>query len=55
MLVMGVFKVLPLKGFGIGKNGGRLLERDTMLLEIPGRFLGIPGEHNLCIYNNSVV
>ena len=24
-----------------------------MLFKIPGRFSGIPGEHNLCIYNNS--
>ena len=23
-----------------------------MLLEIPGGFSGIPGKHNLCIYNN---
>jgi hypothetical protein len=50
--MMGVFQVFPLEGLWVGENGGRFLERDAMLLMIPGSFSGIPGEHNLCIYNN---
>ncbi len=52
VLLVGVFQVFPLEGLGIGKHSGRFLERDAMLLKIPGGFSGIPGEHNLCIYNN---
>ena len=52
ILTMGVFHIFPFEGIEIGKNGGRFLERDAMLLKIPGGFPGIPGEHNLCIYNN---
>jgi hypothetical protein len=52
ILTMGVFHIFPFECIGIGKNGGRFLERDAMLLKIPGGFPGIPGEHNLCIYNN---
>src|SRR4029077_12423922 len=55
VLTVGVFQVLPLEGIRIAKNGGRFLERDAMLFKIPGGFLGIPGEHNLCIYNNYLV
>jgi hypothetical protein len=51
-LQVGVFQILPFEGIGIGKNGGRFLERDAMLCKIPGGFSGIPGEHNLCIYSN---
>ena len=50
--MMGVFQVFPFEGIRIGKNGGRFLERDAMLFKIPGGFPSIPGEHNLCIYNN---
>jgi len=49
---MGVFQILPLEGIGVGEHSGRLLERDAMLFKIPGGFSSIPGEHNLCIYNN---
>ena len=49
VLLMGVFQVFPLQGFGIGKDGGRFLERDAMLLQIPGVFSGIPGEHFMYI------
>jgi len=52
VLTVGVFQILPLEGIRIGKNGGRFLERDTMLFQIPGGFSSIPGEHNLCIYTN---
>src|ERR1700686_3467284 len=44
-LLVGVFQVFPLEGVGIGKNGGRFLERDAMLSYIPGSFSSIPGEH----------
>jgi hypothetical protein len=47
-----MFQVFPLEGIGIGKHGGRFLERDAMIFKIPGGFSSIPGEHNLCIYNN---
>jgi hypothetical protein len=50
--MMRVFQVFPFKGIRISKNGGCFLERDAMLLKIPGGFPGISGEHNLCIYNN---
>lgn len=50
--MMRVFQVFPLEGIGIGKNGSRFLEGYAMLLKIPGGFSGIPGKHNLCIYNN---
>lgn len=50
-LLVGVFQVFPLEGLGIGKNGGRFLERDAVFFKIPGGFSGVPGEHNLCIYN----
>lgn len=45
ILIMGVFKVLPLKGVGIGKNRFCFLEGHAMLSCIPGGFSGIPGEH----------
>ena len=51
-LTVGVFQVFPLQCFGIGKHGGRFLERYAMFFKIPGGFSGIPGEHNLCIYSN---
>src|SRR5258708_4609776 len=51
-LMIGMFHIFPLEGIGISKYGGRLLERDAMLFEIPGGFSGIPLEHTLCIYNN---
>ena len=47
-----MFEVFPFQSIWIGKHGGRFLERDAMLFKIPGGFSGIPGEHNLCIYNN---
>ena len=53
VLIVGVFRVFPLEGIGIGKHSGRFLERDAMFFKIPGGFSGIPGEHNLCIYNNA--
>jgi hypothetical protein len=52
VLLVGMFQVFPFEGIGISKNSGRFLERDAMLLKIPGGFSGIPGERNLCIYNN---
>jgi hypothetical protein len=52
ILMMRVFQVFPFEGIGICKNGGCFLERDAMFLKIPGGFPNIPGEHNLCIYNN---
>jgi hypothetical protein len=47
--LVGVFQVFPLEGFGIGKNGGRFLERDAVPSQIPGGFSSIPGEH-ICVY-----
>jgi hypothetical protein len=44
-LLVGVFQVFPLEGIGVGKNGGRFLERDAVLSQIPGGFSSIPGEH----------
>jgi hypothetical protein len=52
ILTSGVFQVFPFECIGIGKHCGRFLERDAMLFKIPGGFSSIPGEHNLCIYNN---
>lgn len=52
IFLMGVSRVFPLESVRIGKNGGRFLERDAMLCEIPGGFSGIPREHNLRIYSN---
>src|SRR5579863_4331669 len=51
-LPLGVLRVFPFQRLGIREYGGRFLERDAMLFKIPGSFSGIPGEHNLCIYNN---
>ena len=50
--MVGVFQIFPLEGIGIGKNGGRFVERHAMFFKIPGGFPSVPGEHNLCIYNN---
>ena len=40
-----MFQVFPLERVGIAKNGGRFLERDAMLYEIPGSLPSVPGEH----------
>jgi hypothetical protein len=46
-----MFQVFPLESVRVGKYCDGLLERNSVLLEIPGGFSSIPGEHNLCIYD----
>ena len=38
-------EIFPLKPFRIGKNGGRLFERDSMLFKVKDSFLWVSCEH----------
>jgi hypothetical protein len=51
VFVLGVLGILPLESIRVPKDRRHFLKRDSMLSKVPGGFLSIPGEHNLCIYD----
>lgn len=43
--LLGVFQILPFERVWIRKNGGRFLESNAVLSQVPGGFSGVPVEH----------
>src|SRR5260370_10840987 len=37
--------IVPVERFGVGEDGGRLLERDAVLFQVAQGLPGVPGEH----------
>ena len=44
-LSVGVLGIVPVEGFGVAENSGRLLEGHAVFLQVAQGFPGVPREH----------